>query len=211
VTEFLLLRHGESTWNAEHRWQGQSDPPLTRRGEQQARDAVASLVELGPFDAVVASNLQRARRTGELLAQGASLELGPAVAALAERYASAWEGLTADEIELRYPGYLAAGRRPDGYEGDGEVVERVCRAIASLAERHPGGRVLVVSHGGVIGALEQMDAAGEGEPTGHRTGNLEGRWLAADPAGVRIVGDHVRLLLAGDDHAEPGAGTGEYV
>ena len=76
MTEFLLLRHGESTWNAEHRWQGQSDPPLTRRGEQQARDAVASLVELGPFDAVVASNLQRARRTGELLAQGASLELG---------------------------------------------------------------------------------------------------------------------------------------
>ncbi|MBA2326593.1 MAG: histidine phosphatase family protein, partial [Actinobacteria bacterium] len=72
ATRLFLVRHGESTWNADGRWQGQADPPLSALGEEQACDAAARLAA-GGFSRVVASDLQRARRTAEILAEALGL------------------------------------------------------------------------------------------------------------------------------------------
>lgn len=189
TTRMLLVRHGESTWNAVRRWQGQADPPLTELGEQQASAAVAAADGLGSYATVVTSTLQRARRTGELLASGLGVPLGESVEALAERAAGDWEGLTRDEINERYVGYLDEGRRPPGYEADSDVVRRAASALNMLADRHPEEVLIVVSHGGVINALERD----EGEPW-VRLGNLEGRWFDVDGSTLSPVGSRVHLI-----------------
>jgi len=114
----LVVRHGESTWNAVRRWQGQADPPLSERGETQARRGALAAPEHGPFDAIVTSTLQRARLTGELIASALALPMLAADAELSERSAGEWEGLTRAEIERDFPGYLADDKRPAGYESD---------------------------------------------------------------------------------------------
>src|SRR5436309_8138951 len=100
TSRVLLVRHGQSEWNAVGRWQGQADPPLTDLGRQQARAAAHSL---GSLDAVFASDLQRATETAVIVA--AQLGIGPVVLDpdLRERDAGEWSGLTRDEIHERYP------------------------------------------------------------------------------------------------------------
>lgn len=142
----LLVRHGQSTWNAEGRWQGRADPPLSEAGERQARAAAAAL------DAVVAvwsSDLARARRTAELLAPvGVAVHLD---ARLRERHVGSWTGLTRAEIEARQPGWLDDGRRPAGWEDDEAVRTRAWSALRSVvATVRPGDAAVVVSHGGLI-------------------------------------------------------------
>jgi broad specificity phosphatase PhoE len=190
--EFFLVRHGESTWNAERRWQGRSDPPLSPLGCSQASAAGERLWALGGVDLIVTSTLQRARRSGELMSSVAGTPLDPAVEALSERSAGAWEGLKRSEIEQRYPGYLASDRRPLGYEPDASIVRRASGAIVDLAARRPAQRVVVVSHGGVIHALERHVGV-SGDPW-TRVGNLEGRWFEFDGTTLRALGGRVGLL-----------------
>jgi len=192
TASLLLLRHGESTWNAERRWQGRADAPLSELGEAQARAAARQLAEQGPFDAVVTSTLQRARRTGQLIADGASIALGKAVTDLQERSAGPWEGLTRIEIEAQYPGYLDAGTRPDGYEPDDAVVTRALSALAKLVDANRGRRLVVVSHGGVIHALERH-VFGPGFEW-LRLDNLEGRWFDIVDGQLAVVGERVSLV-----------------
>jgi broad specificity phosphatase PhoE len=192
VTEFFVVRHGESTWNADRRWQGQADPPLSERGERQALLAAELLASVATFDVVVTSRLQRARRTGELLAAAASVDLGPVIADIEERAAGAWEGLTRAEIERRDPGFLESGRRPHGYEDDRAIVARATRALRELAESLGGRRAVVVSHGGVVNALER--AGLDGPPRWERLDNLEGRWFRIEADGLRVVGARVKLI-----------------
>jgi len=193
-----MVRHGESTWNAVRRWQGQADPPLSPLGERQAIVASKSVVGLAVFDIVITSHLQRARRTGELLAAGASVGLGDAITGLAERAAGEWEGLTRVEIEAQSPGFLTTGRLPSGYEHDESVVDRATRTLHRFTALRPGATALVVSHGGVINALER--ACGDGDPTWERLDNLEGRWFEIEQDAIRVVGERVRLLT---DSREP--------
>ena len=192
MSKVLVVRHGESTWNAVRRWQGQADPPLSQLGEHQAIVASKSVVSLAAFDIVITSHLQRARRTGELLAAGASVDLGDAIADLAERAAGEWEGLTRVEIEAQSPEFLTSGRRPSGYDHDESVVGRATRALHRFSALRPYATTLVVSHGGVINALER--ACSDGEPTWERLDNLEGRWFEIDQDAIRVVGERVRLL-----------------
>lgn len=207
AARLLLVRHGESTWNAVRRWQGRADPPLSPRGEAQAAAAAANLAEIGTFDAVATSLLRRARRTGELLAAPLGLEVHAPIDELSERSAGEWEGLTRVEIEERYPGYLAAGDRPPGYEPDDEVVERATGALVGLVHGPmsvrsgtSGRRLVVVTHGGVINALER-----HAEEEWRRLDNLEGRWFEVDDAAHAVVpvGDRVQLLDAGDGAPAP--------
>jgi probable phosphoglycerate mutase len=98
------------------------------------------------------------------------------------------------EIEERYPGWLADRRRPPGYEPDDEIIERALRALRAIQQRCRGSNVLVVSHGGVINALERR----VGEQWRQLT-NLEARWFEFDSAdeeqaGLVPVGDRVHLL-----------------
>lgn len=184
----LLVRHGQSTWNAEGRWQGQADPPLSELGIEQARAAATAI---GPVDAIWSSDLARSRDTARIL----SGHLGLAVATdarIRERDAGPWTGLTREEIEARYPGHLADGRRPPGFETDDALTRRVCAALAEFATRLDGGTGVVVTHGGVILSVERRHGL-ERAPIR----NLEARWLevvgAASPTGFAI-GERVHLL-----------------
>ncbi len=188
-TRFLLVRHGQSTWNALGRWQGRADTPLSPLGEDQARRAAVNLAGVGTFSMVVTSSLGRARRTGELLAQHGAIELGDGVDGLIERSAGEWEGLLREEIEERYPNWLAERRRPAGYEPDEEIAERAERALRVLAGRHPGAVIVVVSHGGLITSLERQSGEGWRQLT-----NLEARWFEFRADELLPVGDRVHLL-----------------
>jgi broad specificity phosphatase PhoE len=217
VARLFLVRHGESTWNAEGRWQGQADPPLSARGEAQAAQAARTLAALRPFDAIVASTLQRARRTAELLAATLRTDVHTHPD-LVERAAGPWHGLPRSDIEASWPGWLADGRRPDGYEPDEDLRRRATAALAHLCRDLPGARILVVSHGGVIAALERHHDDPSRPPT--LLGNLEGRWFEYDhddpddpddPDGDRLrpTGPRVALIAPPTDHvalnAEPAA------
>ena len=182
----LLVRHGQSTWNALGRWQGQADPPLSELGRWQAAHAASYL---GAFDAVVASTLQRASETAHIIAE--LLGVGPVLVdeGLIERDAGEWSGLTKDEIEAAWPGHLDNGHRPPGYETDESLVARTTAAVERLAAEIPSGEVLVVTHGGVIYALEALLGADF-----DRIGNLAGRWLFREPDGRLHLGERVVLV-----------------
>lgn len=178
VTSLLLVRHGQSEWNAEGRWQGQADPPLSALGEAQA---IAAAERLDGIDAVWASDLVRAARTAELIA--AELEVDVVLdERWRERHAGEWQGHTRDEIEGAWPGYLADGRRPPGWEPDADVVERAVDACRAIAATHPAAGVVVVTHGGVVRTLERHFGATDDE----LLANLGGRW-------VEVHGDSFRL------------------
>ena len=177
-TRVLLTRHGQSEWNALGRWQGQADPPLSDLGRRQAHEAARSL---GSVDAIWASDLQRAAETAVIM--GDDIGVGPVVldADLRERDAGEWTGLTRVEIERRYPGFLPDGRRPPGWETDEQLLVRALRCLGRIAEAVPGGDVLVITHAGLVFAVERdlgLDHS--------RLANVEGRW-------VTVAGDQLRL------------------
>ena len=184
MARILLVRHGQSEWNADGRWQGQADPPLSELGAEQA---VAAARALGMVDAIYASDLVRAHHTAELVAGqlGADVAVEPR---LRERSAGEWEGRTRAEIDEGWPGYLETGRRPAGYEPDDSVLERVLAALAAIAAMHDGD-VLVITHGGVVRVVERH-LGGDAEGL---IPNLGGLWLEHDGAGLRL-GERVVLL-----------------
>lgn len=185
------MRHGLSEWNAAGRWQGWADPPLAALGEEQARSAAE---RVGAVDVVVTSDLQRARRTAELLAPAA----GPVRidAGLRERDVGAFTGLTRDEIDVRFPGVLDTHPVvPPGGEAWPAVLARVRSALARIAADAAGRVVLAVSHGGVIAGLERhLDVAAGPVP------NLAGRWFDVAVDGDRIEAGE-RVLLVDPDVA----------
>jgi probable phosphoglycerate mutase len=187
----LVVRHGQSTWNADGRWQGQADPPLSPLGEEQAAAAARTL---GACDAVYASDLERAHRTAGIVAAAVLAGGEGAVVTdprLRERHAGEWTGLTRGEIEARDPGALADGRRPRGFEPDAVLAERGLAALRDCARALPaGGTALVVTHGGLIRSVVRvLGDEGEAVP------NLGGRRLEADGAGL-VLGGPVLLLDA---------------
>ncbi len=153
-TTLLLARHGESTWNAIGRWQGQADPPLSPLGEQQALASSRSLASSGAIDAVVSSDLLRATQTAQLIAAAIGVDL-VVESRVRERDAGEWTGLTRAEIEAHWPGWLADHRRPPGFENDAALLERVLPALTEVVARHAGRRVVVVTHGGVVRTVER--------------------------------------------------------
>jgi len=185
----LLVRHGESTWNAVSRWQGQADPPLSPFGERQAEDAGARLAEIATITAVWTSNLVRARRTGDLIAKRIGIPQVREEPRLGERDVGAWSGLTREEIEERWPGYLAARRSPPDFEGDDELLARTRAGLATAVDGSGPGDVLVVTHGGVIRTIERSLGA-----IPERLPNLGGRWLLADTPTDLSLGERVVLL-----------------
>jgi probable phosphoglycerate mutase len=151
----LIIRHGQSTWNAAGRWQGHADAPLTELGQQQAALAAAALPTAFPDVAAIwASDLQRARTTADII--GARVRLPVRVdARFRERHAGDWTGLTRHEIEAGWPRYLAEHKRPAGFEHDEAVLERILAGLGDIVTAHRGEDVLVVAHGGVLRALER--------------------------------------------------------
>ena len=148
---FTFLRHGESVGNAESRWQGQSDYPLTAKGRAQAR-ALAERwkSETIRFDLAIASPLGRARETAEIVASavGMNLELDPI---WMERDIGEMEGLTAEEVRQKpQPPYTTPYDSIGGDgEGDWELFLRAGQALHDLLHK-PAGSYLIVSHGGML-------------------------------------------------------------
>ncbi len=182
MARLLLLRHGQSTWNAEGRWQGWADPPLSPTGTSQAGAALPELAGCG-FEGVIASDLERARSTAAILAAalGLSVEVD---ARLRERDVGAWSGLTPAEIDQRWPGRLPAWRagrllRPPGGESDAQLAARALTAIHGLCARSEQA-LLVVTHGGVVRLVER--GLGLARLT---TANLCGRWVDGAPPALR--------------------------
>jgi broad specificity phosphatase PhoE len=163
TTTLYLARHAESDWNAEQRFQGHVDRPLTERGRAQAAALAERLSEIA-LQAVYSSPLRRAFETAEAVATPKRLR-PVAHPDLREVDVGAWAGLSRAEVAERFP--QAFRRWVDGGEGweDGETYRqmsvRVLRVVREIAERHPNGSVLVVSHGGpiraVVAAAAEMD------------------------------------------------------
>mgnify|MGYP000618773199 CR=1 FL=1 len=208
VTTLLLVRHGQSTWNAQRRWQGQADPPLSALGRNQAASAVDALDRLverlatstaGVIDAVVSSPQLRAAETADILTEGASctqhIDSIERLPDLRERSAGPWSGLTKDQIDEQYPNFLRDDLRPDGYEGDAPLYQRVRRTLIDLGQRHHGKTVLAVCHGGVINTVADQLGGAAG-----RMPNLSGYPVTAAEAleNELAIGARFDLLRAGD-------------
>jgi broad specificity phosphatase PhoE len=153
TTTFVLVRHGETDWNRERRFQGHSDVSLNEPGRRQA-EALADALAGERFAAAYSSPLRRALETAEIVAARLDIPVEPR-GGLMEVDVGSWSGLTTAEVEERFPdGFsLWAETRAGGWS-DGETYEdlgaRVVRDLHELAERHPGERVLAVTHGGPI-------------------------------------------------------------
>lgn len=180
----LVLRHGQSEWNAVRRWQGTADSPLTPLGRGQAA-STARLLTLGrPFSGIWTSDLKRAFETASIIAEALAIGSPIVDERLREAHAGEWEGLTPDEIESRWPGWLDAHRRPDSFESYAEVVERARAALHDVAvqaaSRAPQA-ALVVAHSGIVRSLIR-DLGGDDR---RRLPNLGGVWLTASVIGDR--------------------------
>jgi broad specificity phosphatase PhoE len=148
VAELILVRHGETEWNRERRYQGHADPPLNDAGREQARELARRLADM-PLDVAYTSDLRRAAETARIVLEGRGVPLVEDPG-LREIDVGSWSGLTRDEIEERFPG----DTEHDGETRD-EHLGRVLAAVEEIAGRHPGQRVLIVSHGGSIRTLRR--------------------------------------------------------
>ncbi len=154
IYRLTLLRHGESVGNAESRWQGQSDYPLTERGRAQAQALAERWKgEKVKFDLVVTSPLQRARETAEIVASALDIKIETDPIWM-ERDIGEMEGMTADEVRQQpQPPYVTPYDSIGGDgEGDWELFLRAGKALHDLLRRPPGA-YLIVSHGGLLNQL----------------------------------------------------------
>jgi len=156
MTELYVMRHGETDWNRQHRFQGQIDVPLNAAGRAQAQRLARRLVDES-FDVVVASDLLRARTTAELAAAGHTVVCEPL---WREQSFGVLEGLNAATIIDRHPDLWTQWLLHDAdyaLPGGGESVRmfhaRVLDALQCLAHRHGGARIAVFTHGGVLDML----------------------------------------------------------
>jgi 2,3-bisphosphoglycerate-dependent phosphoglycerate mutase len=163
VTTILLARHGETSWNRDGRFQGHADPGLSEEGRRQASALADELAGIR-LDAVYSSDLRRAVETATIVAG----RLGLTVETdrdLREVDVGEWSGLTWVEIEERFPDgvrrhheYGHGWEHGESYE---QMAERVLAALHRIADRHDGGRVLVITHGGGMRAVAaHIDAMG---------------------------------------------------
>ena len=203
--DIVLVRHAESIWNAESRWQGQADVPLSERGRAEAARVGARLATVS-FDLRIASDLSRTRDTAAAI--GGAFELDPA---WREIDLGAWSGLLHSEVRERFPDELEAmisgGDRPIGGAESIPVFEaRAITALDALATRgRPGQRALVVTHGGVIRALVMRLLGLRGKPLVGAT-NTSITHLRAERGRLRLVSYNCDAHLGGDADT-----TGEIV
>lgn len=201
MTEFLLIRHGETEWNKQLRFQGQIDVPLNAIGLEQARRLRQRIEQHLPGWTrdqcvpvrVVASDLRRAVQTAEPLAHALDLAVDPQPG-LREQSFGVFEGLQVRDIQARYPEHW---QRWLAFDADHAVPEaestrhfhqRVMRALGELAERFDGEHVIVVTHGGVLDMIwRQATGHGLHGPRVCDIPNSGVNQLRAGPQGMAIL------------------------
>ncbi|SMH38732.1 probable phosphoglycerate mutase [Rathayibacter oskolensis] len=201
MTQLTLVRHGQTDWNAARRIQGASDIPLNEIGRSQAR-AAARLLREREWDAVVASPLGRAYETGAIIARGLGLDEPLVVPGLAERAYGEAEGMTAADLRELFPGGIE-GQGVPGCETRAQVVERATAALLEVSDRFPGARVIVATHGAVIGSLLRFLSADELPPQGITVGNGSRHDFSIVDGGLQIVAfDGSGDVVVADDDLE---------
>jgi broad specificity phosphatase PhoE len=175
----LLVRHGESTWNAEHRLQGQADPPLSELGREQAAALRPFLGEIP--ERRLSSDLTRAVQTAELLGLGGA----PADPRWREIDIGDWAGRTLDELD---PGDVAAWQRGELAPPNAETFAELQARVAAAVDELRGEDVVVVTHGGCVRAA-----------TAHLTGADPRRLAPPANASLTVIehGDRTRLQAYG--------------
>jgi 2,3-bisphosphoglycerate-dependent phosphoglycerate mutase len=156
MTEIVLIRHGETQWNALGRYQGHTDIALNDTGRAQAQAtarAIAHLHKTQPFTGLYASDLQRALQTAQPLAQVLGLPV-QTDARLRERHFGALEGLTREQIAQQHPEHAARllepHHTPPGGESQAQFFTRVEQVLHGIAAKHRGQTVAAVCHGGTL-------------------------------------------------------------
>lgn len=206
TTQVVLVRHGETTANHEQRWYGALDAPLTARGELQVRatgERFRAMQATAPVDALYVSPLPRARTTAAAIAAAIGLE--PVIDdGLREFSIGDWEGRTfRDLIETENLwGRWAQDPTfaPPNGESPASFGRRAVAVVQRLAERHPGQRILLVTHGGIISAVLDIWFGGN-----------SGDWVRWDPHNCAVSeliwdGAHWRSVYINDiSHLPPEA------
>jgi broad specificity phosphatase PhoE len=184
-----LVRHGQTDWNVEGRFQGQADPPLNAVGRAESRRLAAQL-RGRHIDALYSSDLRRARQTAAYLSRAMDkpIRLEPR---LREINQGQWEGMLFTDISRQFPEISqvrqrnALDFRPPGGETVREVAARVLQAVDDIGHCHPGSQVIVVSHGvalavilAVVNHVPWMDVFSLIPPN---AGFLAVEWTASPP------------------------------
>ena len=163
ATRLLIIRHGETDWNAQRRIQGHTDIPLNAVGHQQSRLLAQALTD-SPIHHVYSSDLLRAAETAEAIAtpHGAPVARTPQ---LRERHFGAIEGSSFIDFEQHYPQDSLRWRKRDpawAPPGGGESLltfqERVAQEVQALAAQNIGNQIAIVTHGGVLDVLYRQAA-----------------------------------------------------
>jgi probable phosphoglycerate mutase len=212
MTTLLLIRHGETAWNAEHRIQGRLDVPLSTTGMWQA-GRLAERLAGEAIEAIVCSDLARAWMTAVPLADTRGLSMVPEPR-LRERVFGIFEGKTLDEIAASHPEEFAAWRARDvdwripGGESGTEFIGRVLEAVRDITAAHAGRTVAVVSHGGVLDVIyRHARALAWDAPREHLMLNASINRLQAEPEPLRLRiidwADVAHLEQARDELAAP--------
>jgi broad specificity phosphatase PhoE len=154
MTTLILVRHGETLWNVEVRFQGQRDIGLNERGREQARQ-VAEHLRGAPIQAVYSSDLIRSVDTARAIADVHGLSVSTD-AALRERNFGVWEGLNREEVSALWAEEWQRWRQAECAPPDGETVEevvaRVKVKITEIVSAHPDQTIVAVGHGGSVKA-----------------------------------------------------------
>lgn len=155
ITKILFVRHGQTDWNVERKWQGHADIPLNDTGKAQAA-ALAKRLQEWPIAAIVTSDLQRCIQTAQPIGKTVGLEPIPDPI-WRERNVGAFSGMTGEEAKEAFPEIWAAAKRgmvdpPDG-EGYVDLRKRGYAAYEKVVADYPGEMIVVVSHGGLLHTL----------------------------------------------------------
>ncbi len=159
MTEFILVRHGQTNWNKEGKYTGQSDIPLNDAGRKQASDRSTEILSMQP-DIIFTSDLQRAVETAQLIRADNSCIPLHKDKRLREIHQGEWEGLHEREIKKRFESQFAKHKddplatAPPGGETLGAVYHRVRDFLKETQKTHSGKTVLIVAHGVVLAIIE---------------------------------------------------------
>jgi len=156
MLHLMMVRHGETEWNVQRRYQGQSDVPLSELGKRQAERIAARLTGKS-IDVVYASDLERAWETADIIAKKCSLDVF-SEPRLRELKFGILEGLTFEEAEEKYPETIAAwlddfNNTPEGAETIDLFNERVVSLLDDLKVKHDDQTLLLVGHGGSLSEI----------------------------------------------------------
>ncbi|BCO25684.1 phosphoserine phosphatase 2 [Rhodoferax lithotrophicus] len=193
ATRLIVIRHGETAWNAETRLQGHTDIALNAQGLWQAGQ-VANALRDEAVQAIYASDLQRAWQTAQAIADTTQAPLH-AHQGLRERGFGSFEGKTYAELDTLWPedALLWRKREPDWAPPGGESLrvmrERIASTATALAQQHLGGQIVLVAHGGVLDQLYRLATGQELQaPRSWHLGNAAINRLLWTPEGFTLVG-----------------------